>query len=131
MISSRIDYCNSLLYGVNKCNVAKLQKIQNALCRIVFRHDKTSHVTSCLQKLHWLLISCCILFKYNLITFKAIKFSWPTFLISLIKPVALHMEISFLFLQFILRRPLVGEDLQWFLTLNGTHSHNRSDHRTQ
>ena len=40
MISSRIDYCNSLLYGVNKYNVAKLQKIQNALCRIVFRLDK-------------------------------------------------------------------------------------------
>ena len=48
MISSQIDICNSLFYGVNKYNVAKLQKIQNALCRIVFRLDKTSHVT--LQK---------------------------------------------------------------------------------
>ena len=37
MISSRLDYCNSLLYGISKYNVAKLQKIQNALCRIVFR----------------------------------------------------------------------------------------------
>ena len=46
MISSRIDYCNSLLYGVNKYNVAKLQKTQNVLCRIVFKLDKTSHVTS-------------------------------------------------------------------------------------
>ena len=73
MISSRIDYCNSLLYGVNKYNVAKLQKIQNALCRIVFRLDKTSHVTPYLQKLHWLPISYHILFKYNLITFKAIN----------------------------------------------------------
>ena len=50
MISSRIDNCNSLLYGVNKYNVAKLQKIQIALFRIVFRLDKTSHVTSYLQK---------------------------------------------------------------------------------
>ena len=41
MISSRIDYCSSLLYCVNKYNVAKLQMIQNALCRIVFRLDKT------------------------------------------------------------------------------------------
>ena len=32
MIHSQIDYCNSLLYGVNKYNMAKLQKIQNALC---------------------------------------------------------------------------------------------------
>ena len=49
MISSHINY--SLLYDVNKYNVAKLQKIQNTPCRIVFRLDKTSHVTSNLQKI--------------------------------------------------------------------------------
>ena len=85
MISSQLDYCNSLLYGVSKYNVAKLQKIQNALCRIVFRLERTGHVTTFLQKLHWLPITYCILFKYNLITFKAIKFSQPTYLTSLIK----------------------------------------------
>ena len=89
MISSRIDYCNCLLYGVNKYNVAKPQKIQNVLCRIVFRLDKTSHDTPYLQKLHWLPISYLILFKYNLITFKAIKFSQPSYLSSLIKPSSL------------------------------------------
>ena len=85
MISSRLDYCNSLLYGISKYNVAKLQKIQNALCRIVFRLDRTSRVTPFLQKLHWLPITCHILFKYNLITFKAIKFSQTIYLSSLIK----------------------------------------------
>ena len=85
MISSRLDYCNSLLYGISKYNVAKLQKIQNALCRIVFRLDRTSHVTPFLQTLHWLPITYRILFKYNLITFKAINFSQPTYLSSLIK----------------------------------------------
>ena len=65
--------------------MAKLQKIQNTLCRIVFRLDRTSHVTPFLQKLHWLPITYRILFKYNLITFKAIKFSQPTYLSSLIK----------------------------------------------
>ena len=80
-----IDYCNSLLYGISKYNVAKLQKIQNALCRIVFRLDRTSHVTPFLQKLHWLPITYRILFKYNLITFKAINFSQPIYLSSLIK----------------------------------------------
>ena len=89
MISSRIDHCNSLFYGVNKYNVAKLQKIQNAFCRIVFRLDKTSHVTPYLQKLHWLSISYRILFKYNLITFKAIKFSQTSYLSSVIKPSSL------------------------------------------
>ena len=44
-----------------------------------------SHVTVYLQKLHWLPISYHILLKYNRITFMAIKFSQPTYLISLIK----------------------------------------------
>ena len=85
MICSLLDYCNSLVYGVSKYNVAKLQKIRNALCRIVFRLYGTSHVTPFLQKLHWLPITYRILFKYNLITFKAMKFSQPTYLSSLIK----------------------------------------------
>ena len=38
-----------------------------------------------LQKLHWLPITYHILFKYNLITFKAIRFSQPTYLSSLIQ----------------------------------------------
>ena len=46
MVSSRLDYCNSLLYGVSKSNIAKLQRVQNALCRIIFRLDKMSHVTT-------------------------------------------------------------------------------------
>ena len=45
----------------------------------------TSHVTPFLQKLHWLPITYRILFKYNLITFKAINFSQPIYLSSLIK----------------------------------------------
>ena len=124
MISSRIDYYNSLLYSVKKYNVAKLEKIQ------VIRLDKTSHVTSYPQKQYWHPISYHILFKYNLITFRAISFSQPTYLSSLIKTSCL-MEISFLFLQFVPRRSLLGKVLQRLLRLNGTDSHNRSDHRTQ
>ena len=47
--------------------------------------DMIEHGTSSIQKLHWLPITYHILFKYNLITFKAIKFSQPTYLSSLIK----------------------------------------------
>ena len=89
IISSQLDYCNSLHYGVSKYNVAKLKKIQNALCRIVFRLDRTSHVTPFLQKLHWLPITYHILFKYYLISFKAINFSQPIYLSSLIKTTCL------------------------------------------
>ena len=88
MVSSRLDYCNSLLYGVSKSNIAKLQRVQNALCRIIFRLDKMSHVTPFLKKLHWLPVQHRIYvssFKYNLLVFKAINLSQPLYLSALIR----------------------------------------------
>ena len=74
-----------LLYGVSKSNIAKLQRVQNALCRIICRLDKMSHVTPFLKKLHWLPIQHRILFKYNLLVFKAINLSQPPYLSALIR----------------------------------------------
>ena len=93
MLLPNEDHKLMKIYGMTeKCNVAKLQEILNALCRIVFRLDRTSLVTPCLHKLHWLPISYRILSKYNLFTFKAIKFSKPTYLSSLIKTSSLTHE---------------------------------------
>ena len=75
----------TLLYGVSKSNIAKLQRDQNALCSIIFRLDKMSHVTPFLKKLHWLPIQHRILFKYNLLVFKAINLSQPPYLSALIR----------------------------------------------
>ena len=85
MVSSRLDFCNSLLYGVSKSNTAKLQGVQNALCCIICRLDKMSHVTPVLKKLHWLPIQHCILFKYNILVFMSINLSQPPYLSVLIR----------------------------------------------
>ena len=63
----------------------KLQRVQNALCRIIFRLDKMSHVTPFLKRLHWLPIQHRILFKYNLLVFKAINLSQTPYLSALIR----------------------------------------------
>ena len=44
-----------------------------------------SHVTPLLKKLHWLPIQHRILFKYNLLVFKAINLSQPPYLSALIR----------------------------------------------
>ena len=44
-----------------------------------------SHVTPFLKKLHWLPIQHHILFKYNLLVFKAINLSQPPYLSALIR----------------------------------------------
>ena len=63
----RLDYCNSLLYGVSSASVAEFQKVQNALCCIVFRLDRITHVISHLEKLDLPLISRHIPFQISLL----------------------------------------------------------------
>ena len=45
MVSSRLDYCNSLLYGVSKSNIAKLQRVQIVLFHVIFRLENKSCYT--------------------------------------------------------------------------------------
>ena len=79
-----------------KAYTSRLQRVQNALCHTVCKLN--SHVTPFLHKLHWLPIHHRILFKYNLLTYKAIHFSQPPYLSSLIRRTDLtrgnHLSIS-------------------------------------
>ena len=85
LVSSHLNYCNSLLYKTKKSYNIGLLRVQNALCRTVCKLNKYCHVTPFLHKLHWLPIHYRILFKYNLLTYKAIHFSQPPYLSSLIR----------------------------------------------
>ena len=84
LVSSRLDYCNSLFYNTKR-HTGRLQRVQNALCCTVCKLNKFSHVTPFLHKLHWLPIHYRILFKHNLLTYKAIHFSQPPYFSSLIR----------------------------------------------
>ena len=85
LVSSRLDYCNSLLYNTKKAYTSRLQRVQNSLCRTVCKLNKYCHVTPFLHKLHWLPIHYRILFKYNLLIYKAIHLSQPPYLSALIR----------------------------------------------
>ena len=63
LVSSRLDYCNSLFRSLSSHNATRLQYVQNALARFVTGASKYTHITSTLRTLHWLPIRKRIIFK--------------------------------------------------------------------
>ena len=86
LISCRLDFCNSLLFGISKSSLTKLQSVQNAAARLVTLTRTSEHITPILQDLHWLPVEQRIEFKINLITFKIMNGLSPDYLCDLIQP---------------------------------------------
>ena len=84
IVGARLDYCNALLFGISKKNIARLQRMQNALARIVCRAPMRSSGSPLLRSLHWLPVQCRIRFKIAVITYKVRKSHSPGYLSDLL-----------------------------------------------
>ena len=52
LVLSRLDYCNSVLFGLPASTLAPLQRVQNVAARLVLRLDHRAHIKPALQRLH-------------------------------------------------------------------------------
>ena len=80
LVFSQLDYCNSLLAGVPKCHIKKLQMVQNRAARVVANVKPSTHITSVLKELHWLPVSFRIRYKVLLMVYKCINGNAPKYL---------------------------------------------------
>ena len=92
MVSARLDYYNSVLYGTSQMNINKLQRAQNIMARTVVQARKYDHVTPILAELHWLPLEARIHYKIPvaLMTFNILTTQQPYYLLELLQ---LHQPV--------------------------------------
>ena len=54
LVISRLDYYNSVLYGIPAIHTNKLKRVQNAAARLFTNTPHYSHITPVMVDLHWL-----------------------------------------------------------------------------
>ena len=88
-VSSRIDYCNSLLANAPEGQINGLQRILNASARMVLKLDRSVHVLRPLvrDQLHWLRAPERIEYKLCTLVYKSLHGLAPSYLAELCKPV--------------------------------------------
>jgi Reverse transcriptase (RNA-dependent DNA polymerase)/Endonuclease-reverse transcriptase len=84
IVGSRMDYCNALFVGMSESNFSKLQRVQNALARVVLELSKFDHITPALIELHWLPVKHRVTFKLATSTFKILQSGQPAYLRDLV-----------------------------------------------
>ena len=80
LISSKLDYCNSLFHNMPEKDIARLQR----LARVVTKASRFSRSVPIKKRLHWLPVKFRIHFQICAITFRTLKENQPAYLADLL-----------------------------------------------
>ena len=86
LISSRLDFCNSLFCNLPQREINRLQVLQNRAARLLTFTKNTSHISPVLRSLHWLPVKKRIAFKILLLVYRTLNKSAPTYLQDILSP---------------------------------------------
>ena len=83
-MTSRLDYCNSLLVNLLASQILRLQRVQNNAARLITRTSRHEHITPVLRGLHWLPVASRIHFKVLVLANRCVNGLAPTYLVELL-----------------------------------------------
>ncbi len=86
LVSSKLDYCNSIFLGISKILLNRLQSCLNIAARLATHTKKHDHITPVLQQLHWLPIEHRISFKILSMVYKGLHGLAPPYICNLFHP---------------------------------------------
>ena len=80
-VISRVDYCNSLLAGLPKYQLDRIESVLNVAARLIFGRGRYEHVTPLLRdRLHWLSVPQRVEFKRCLLVYEALHGLAPAYI---------------------------------------------------
>ena len=89
-VLSRIDYCDSLLFGSTNDVTSHLQRIQNYAARVIFRLPMSSSITIHLKSLHWLPLKVRSTYKIACLCYHCHSSTAPSYVTDLLHKKPLH-----------------------------------------
>jgi len=85
MITSRLDYCNSVLASLPQSTLEPLQKVQNCVARLIFNLNDYDHIIPCLIQLHWLPVRARVQYKLCTLMYSVHNNRCPTYISDVVQ----------------------------------------------
>ena len=87
---SRIDYCNSLLFGSTHDVTSHMQRIQNYAARVILCLPKSSSITTHLKSLHWFPVKVRSTYKIACLCYHCHSSTAPSYVADMLHRKSLH-----------------------------------------
>ena len=85
-ILSKLDYCNSVLAGLPAATLSPLQRVMNAVVRLVVNLGFRDPVSASMKELHWLPITYRIKYKLCIMMYSAVHGNCPAYITEILVP---------------------------------------------